>query len=129
MIVLDAGPMIALLDPADGLHDAATAFLEEHEQPEWGMSALTVAECLVRPTETGTTVGLRLAMTRLGLLVLDVTASDVEAIAQLRAATGLRMPDAVVLHTAERTGAELATTDRRLANAAGGRGVATHLIS
>jgi predicted nucleic acid-binding protein len=66
---------------------------------------------------------------RLHLLQFDLTRADTVGIAEIRAATKLRMPDAVALHTAESKGAELVTTDRRLARAAEDRGVTAHLLA
>jgi predicted nucleic acid-binding protein len=59
---------------------------------------------------------------------LAVTADDAAGIAEVRAATRLRMPDAIVLYTAERHGAELVTTDRVLARAATERSVPATLL-
>ena len=57
-----------------------------------------------------------------------LTAIDAAGLAEVRAATGLRMSDALVLYTAERHGAELATTDRSVARAAEQRGITAHLL-
>ncbi|GAA0651373.1 hypothetical protein GCM10010174_88910 [Kutzneria viridogrisea] len=54
---------------------------------------------------------------------VDLAAAHAGRLAALRASTGLKMPDAVVLLTAEVSGAALATFDERLAAAAVGQGV------
>jgi predicted nucleic acid-binding protein len=62
----------------------------------------------------------------LGLYVEDLREQDAVALARVRAATGLKMPDALVVHTAERFGGSVATTDARLAAAAESRGLVVH---
>jgi predicted nucleic acid-binding protein len=128
MIVLDAGVVIGHLRPDDLFHRAATEFLEEHEELEWGVGALTLAECLVGAVTAGQSADLMDKITRLSILRFDLSAADALALAETRAATRLKMPDALVLYTAERSGAELVTTDRSLAQAADARGVTAHLL-
>lgn len=123
MIVLDAGVLIAHLDGADAFHRAAVAFLEENEGFEFAANALTVAESLVHPTAGGRAAEFDATLERLRLVRIDLVADDIRAVAQVRAATRLRMPDALVLFTAERHGGEIVTTDHRLARVAQERGV------
>lgn len=123
VIVLDAGILIAHLDTGDAQHEAATAVLEEHEEFDFAISAITLAECLVRPALVGRIAAVEESVRRLDILVLDVTAADAAAIAEVRAATGLRMPDAIALHAAERHAGILATTDGAVRRAGEKRGV------
>lgn len=129
MIVFDAGVLIAHLDAEDAHHAAAEAFLEENEEFDFAASALTIAECLVRPVLAGRVTTVLAAFERLHLLQLDLPASDAAGIAEVRGATGLRMPDAIVVHAAERHGAALATTDAAVARAARSRGIIAHLVA
>lgn len=128
MIVFDARVLIALLDPADAFHGPTVDFVEEYEEFDFAASVLTVAESLVRPARNGIAEQIRAGLTRLSMLTIDVADDDILCIADVRASTRLRMPDAVALHSAERHGAQLVTTDRTLARAATDRGVQAHLL-
>jgi predicted nucleic acid-binding protein len=129
MIVLDAGVLIAHLRDDDPFHGAVTAFFEENEEFDWGVSAMTVAECLVHAVRAGRGVSVLGVLVRLEILQLSVASADTLGLAEVRAATGLRMPDAVVVYAAERHGAELVTTDKALARAASARGIETTLLA
>lgn len=128
MIVLDAGVLIAHLDPNDAHHDSAKSFLESHVSHSFAMSALTIAECLVRPSMAGAAARVEATVDLLQIGRVSLNGSDSAGLAQVRADTALRMPDAVVLFTAESHGAELATTDAALHRAAHSRGVSAHLV-
>lgn len=128
MIVFDAGVLIGHVNPSDAFHDAATGFMEEYEEFDFGASMLTVTECLVHAAEAGRVTTLLSTFERLHLLQFDLTRPDAVGIAEIRAATRLRMPDAVALHAAESRGVGLVTTDQRLARAAEDRGVTAHLL-
>ncbi|MFT4219242.1 MAG: PIN domain-containing protein [Microbacterium sp.] len=129
MIVFDAGVLIAFFDPHDAFHAAANDFIDEHEHAEFVASVLTVSEALVRPAANGRAGTLKAGLDRLGLLRIDVGEEDIVPLAEVRAATRLRMPDALVLLGAERHGAELVTTDEVLARAAAERGVTAHVLA
>lgn len=128
MIVLDAGVLIGHLQVDDPFHDAATGFLEENEELEWGASAMTVAECLVHAIRGGNGVGMLGSIDRLNILQWEVAPADALGLAEVRATSGLKMPDAIVLYTALVHGAELVTTDQTLARAAEGKGLVTHAL-
>jgi predicted nucleic acid-binding protein len=128
MIILDAGVLIGHLRGDDPFHVAASEFLEEHEELDWGVSCMTVAESLVHPVREGRGVSVLGALERLHILPLDFAGTDMLGLAEVRAASGLRMPDAIVLYTAESHGAELVTTERTLARAADDRRVTAHLL-
>lgn len=128
MIVFDAGVLIAFLDPADAFHGSTVDFMEEYEEFDFAASALTVAESLVRPARNGTAEHLKGGLTRLSMVTIDISDDDILGIADVRARTRLRMPDAIALHSAERHDAQLVTTDRALARAAADRGVEAHLL-
>lgn len=129
MIVFDAGALIGALDDGDPFNRAAFEFIEDNAEQDFLANALTIAEALVRPARAGRTDAVRDAIEhRLGVMALAITADDSAQIAAVRAQTALRMPDAVVVATAEITLAELVTTDARLAAAARERGIRTTLL-
>ncbi|WES64601.1 PIN domain-containing protein [Microbacter sp. GSS18] len=123
MIVLDASIAIALLDADDAHHHTAVALLGEHVDDDLAISTLTLAEVLVRPAQLGAAERIDAGLRSLGVTTLALGADAALELAHVRAATGLRMPDAVVLHAAETAGAALATADRVLLSAARARGV------
>lgn len=67
----------------------------------------------------------RAALRTLGVGEIPLPPAASVRLAQLRADTGLRLPDCAVLLAAEMIEAAVATFDRRLAEAAGRIGVAT----
>ena len=128
MIVFDAGVLIAWLNADDAFHSAALAFMEENEDFDFAASTVTMAECLIRPTHAGRADEVIAAFDRLELIGLDLAASDAPGIARVRAETGLRMPDALVVFAAEHHSADIVTTDAALSRAAQGRHVDVHLL-
>ena len=124
MIVLDASLLIAYLSTSDPHHQGSLTILAEHAAEPLATPALTLAETLVGPARAGRATDVLEALSTLELTVIQ----DVEpaTLAALRASSGLRMPDAVVLHTALRHTAALATFDERLAAAAVASGVTVH---
>lgn len=128
MIVLDANVLIAMLDPAD-LHYAGTAaFMRANVGQSFVTNVLTLAEALVHPTGRGEADVNERRFNEFGLRILTVPYDAAVALAEVRHATRLRMPDAVVVFTAEWLGARIVTTDRALATAADRRGLDVHLI-
>lgn len=123
MIVVDASWIVALRDPGDGHHRRAVATFREIADEDAVLHPVTVAECLVAPASLGVleevSAGLRASFN-----VADVDPDAPLRWAQLRAATGLRLPDAIVLDTALHQGARaLATFDEQLAARAADRGL------
>lgn len=128
MIVFDAGVLIAHLNETDAFHRAARDFFDEFEEFDFGANVVTIAECLVRPAQLGHASQTEAKLDRLHLIRLDLPAEAAARVADIRAHAKLKMPDAIVLYTAEREGVELVTTDAALARAAGERGVTAHLL-
>lgn len=122
-VVLDAGVVIAQLDHGDALHQRAVSLLESLGRARLVASVLTVAECLVPPAKMGAAPRIERALASLGLEPVALEADDAAALATVRADTGLRMPDAAVVHAAEKLRAGIATSDRALARAARDRGL------
>ncbi len=122
MIVLDASVMIAVLDRRDVHHAAARRLFDENAAERLAAHRLTAAESLVQPARAGRVAAVSAALITLGVEWVDIL-DDPAELAELRARTGLREPDACVLLAARRAGARLATFDARLASAARGEGV------
>ena len=118
MIVLDANALIALLDNTDAHHSWAFQMFKNTLDIEFAISAFTLAETMVRPVGLGKLEAFNLGIAGLGLNVIGFDPEDASALAQLRAVTGLRMPDAVVLFTAKKLNCWLATSDARVAASA-----------
>ena len=118
MIVADASWIVALRDANDGHHDAAVEINREIADEDALLHPVTLAECLVAPAQLG---ALSDATSRLraSFQVPDIDREAPERWASLRAETGLRLPDAIVLDTALNHNARaIATFDARLASAA-----------
>lgn len=106
--VLSGGVVIALLDPYDRHHDAAVRVLSEADVDEFLLPSTSLAECLVAPCRAGCEDALIDALADAGIGIVPVTAEIAIVAARLRArATGVRLSDALVIATAEHTGAML----------------------
>lgn len=127
VIVLDASVLIAYLDADDAHHGAAQVLLAEAIEEECGANPLTLAEVLVVPARLGRLEAAQLVLDELEVSELAFPPDTAVRLAQLRAETGLRMPDCCVLLSAETTAATeataatVATFDDRLAAAAEAR--------
>lgn len=125
MIVADASYLIALGDPTDLHHAAATQVRAAIEERVVLLHPLTLAECLVGPSVLGRLHEAEDALRR----ATDVVAFDPDSpvrLATLGAASRLRMPDAIVLDTAVAHDAAIVTFDDRLAVVARGLGLEVH---
>jgi predicted nucleic acid-binding protein len=127
VIVLDACVLIAHLDANDAHHERATRLLASTGDLPLVASTLTVAEVLVGPTRASRGRQAQEALGRLGVTALELPADAADALADLRATTGLKMPDCCVLWTAiARQPAALATFDYQLVRAAESRHIPVH---
>ena len=126
--MLDTGILIAFANPDDAQHRGATRFLVEFSSEPFSVTSLTLAEALIHPVRADIVGGMVKAIATLELYVEDLREQDAVPLARVRAATGLKMPDALVIHTAERHGGSVATTDARLAAVADSRGLVVHQI-
>ena len=125
MIVLDATVLIGFLDATDLHHDAALDLLERRFADGFAASVLTVAEALVHPTRVDRQDAALASLVKIDVQIIPIEASDAAALARVRNSYRVRMPDAVALHAALSTGAELATFDEALTAAAETAGVRT----
>lgn len=113
LVVLDASVIIGFLDPEDTLHEACVTALSEHHQDDLRISASVYAEILVAPYRTGAeaVTALESFLSDLGVKVEPIGAPIARAAAELRSACkGLRLPDALVLATADELDADVVLT-------------------
>lgn len=124
MIVADASWIIALSDPGDPHHAAAVALNRTTLDDAVVLHPVTLAECFVGPASSGLLDEVADAL-RSAFTIATVDADAPLRWAALRAATGLRLPDSIVLDTAVVGGASaILTFDRQLAAEATGRSIA-----
>lgn len=123
-VAVDSGVIIALFDAGDVHHAWSVDQIQQIVTARHGIviSALTVAEVLVRPAQAGAAEAVRADLMSLRPRIVDVDADLAARAAQLRATrSGLRLPDAIVVATALLAQCDyLVTTDQRMANAADG---------
>ncbi|SLE83385.1 PilT domain-containing protein [Mycobacteroides abscessus subsp. massiliense] len=117
-IILDANVLIAHANSADEHHQAAGRILAKWAPFGYAASVLTLAEFYVGPTQTGQLHAAQHLISSLGVDTIEIPAEAAAELAQIRAQHRLKMPDAVVLHTAQAHGEALATFDTRLATIA-----------
>jgi predicted nucleic acid-binding protein len=118
VIVLDASVLIAYLDSDDNHHVAAEALLVGAIDDDLGANPLTLAEVLVVPARDGRLESVQTVLRELEVDELPFPRDTAVRLAQLRASTGLKMPDCCVLLAAEDAGAAVASFDDRLAHTA-----------
>lgn len=123
MIVLDASVVIAFLDPSDSSHERAAQLMEQQAASGFLMHQLTLAEVLVGAVRAGRGNQLFEDLAAIGVGVHESAPSEALLLAELRASTGLRMPDCCVLLVARQEGLPLATFDKQLAQVARSLGV------
>jgi predicted nucleic acid-binding protein len=123
VIVLDASVLIAYLDGDDDHHERAEELLAREIDDEFAVNSLTLAEVLVVPARENRMPAVRAALDALEVRELSFPADAGIKLAQLRAATMLKMPDCCVLLAAEDSNARLASFDDRLIRAAVARNI------
>lgn len=131
LIVLDAGLVIALLERTDAHHQPAVSAVEAARQrgDRFALPASAYAEVLVRPARRGAAevAGVDGMVDAMPSSVVPIDRRIAAKAAHLRAEHGraLRLPDALVLATADVLGADrILTTDADLQ----ARGVAVDLV-
>lgn len=113
LVVLDASIIIGFLDPDDRLHDACVAALTDHQRDELVIPASVYAEILVSPYRTGEEAvsEVETFLSDFGIRIEPVSASVGQIGARLRSERkGLRLPDAFVLASADKIGADVVLT-------------------
>jgi len=121
VIVLDANVLIAFLDGDDAHHRSAIELMATADR--YRMHPLTVAEVLVKWVRERRLAEVEQLLDELGVTTHQLIARESVRLAELRASTGLKLPDCCPLLLAEVGGWPLATFDARLATAARSRGV------
>jgi PIN domain nuclease of toxin-antitoxin system len=115
IVVLDASIVIALLDAGDAHHAAAVTAIGQARREALVLPASAYAEVLVDPWRRGLEAVsvVRQLVADLGIQVQPLTANAAEGAARLRARyRALRLPDALVLATADALDATVLTSDR-----------------
>jgi predicted nucleic acid-binding protein len=125
VIVLDASVLIGHLDRRDPHHTKARALLEASGAEPLGASTITLAETLVAPARAGRLKEARAALKRLGVGELELGEGAPGRLAQLRADTGLKLPDCCVLAVAQQLQGAVASFDEDLVGAARKLGLKT----
>jgi predicted nucleic acid-binding protein len=121
LTVLDASVLIAYFGPGDAHAETAATMLEQAES--LAASTITLAEVLVGAVRTGRAEKMLGALADLSVEEVPLDTGSAQALALLRAETGLRIPDCCVLLAADSAQAQVvATFDERLAKAATQRG-------
>lgn len=123
-VAVDSGVIIALFDSSDVHHVWSMEQIQQIVTARHAIviSALTVAEVLVRPAQAGVADAVRADLMSLRPRVIDVDADLAASAARMRGSrTGLRLPDAIIVATALWAQCDyLVTTDQRMAVAADG---------
>jgi predicted nucleic acid-binding protein len=125
VIVLDASVLIGYLDDRDRHHAAARALIEDSGAAPLGASGITLAETFVAPARAERLDQARRALARLGVAELGLGGEAAQRLAELRAGTGLKLPDCCVLLAAQEHEGILATFDHDLAQTAHALGIET----
>lgn len=120
-MIIDASVAIAVLNGDDAHHDRAVHILLDTAGQPLVVPALTAAETLVAHVRAGTEEIALQHLQSLGMTVDEGVASPVE-LARVRVETGLKLPDCIVLHAAEKRAEPMATFDARLADVGRSRG-------
>jgi len=123
LVVLDASAVIALASDTDPNHSWALEMFRDTAAFGLQMTALTQAEVLVHPARAGKLEKFLKLIGAMGIEITSIKESDSSQIARIRAATSLKMPDAVVLSQAMKVSGAIATTDQKLAKVAKDYGV------
>jgi predicted nucleic acid-binding protein len=120
-LILDASVVIGLLDTADPHHASAIDDVEAADLADLSLvlPASAYSEMLVAFARHDRIRDAREALTDMGITIAPLTDAIAERAAQRRATHAvLRLPDALVLATADHLGGQLLTYDQRLARVA-----------
>ena len=116
MIVVDASWVIALHDPTNSHHSKAVQANEAIGDSRVVIAALTLAEYLVGPAKLGVE-DKAMIQAQSAFAIAQPDAGAPLRWARLRATSGLKLPDVIVLDTAIELKAEaIATFDQHLAS-------------
>ncbi|MGE5696729.1 MAG: type II toxin-antitoxin system VapC family toxin [Candidatus Sericytochromatia bacterium] len=124
MIVLDASVLIGHFERDDAHHDAATELLLASADHDFTASVVSLAEIYVGAARRNRVADIDRMLAELGIEASPLPATAARRLADIRVATGLKLPDCCVLYAAEQLGAAVATFDAALEAAARRFGVA-----
>ena len=113
LVVVDASVVIGFLDPDDALHEAAVRALTEHQHDELVVPASVYAEILVGPYRKGAqaVAEVEAFLEDFAVKIEAITPAIARAAARLRGGSkSVRLPDALVLATADEVGADRVLT-------------------
>ncbi len=111
LALLDSSIVIGALNRHDALHEAASrAVRAERERHALAISALTYAEILVGPLRAGGRAVAVVERFAAQARIVDLSPDIARLAAELRAARGLKLPDAVIVATGLRLGADVIMT-------------------
>ncbi|MDR6970855.1 type II toxin-antitoxin system VapC family toxin [Leifsonia shinshuensis] len=120
-IAVDAGVLIALLDPDDAHHPAAVEAFAVGTR--YLVHPVNLAEALVNPERAGVGVEAFEDFQRFGVIPTSLGPNGPLLLARIRAKHRLRMPDSCALALAVGNDIRLITFDKQLASAASTRGL------
>jgi len=127
LIVLDARVLIAFSQRGHLHHPQAVQLLASADA-QFAVNAVTMAEYLIKPAQLGRDIQADLRRLCQAASIRVVGEAELEAaaawsvrLARTRAETGLKMPDTIVLATAEALDGQVATFDQTLRAAAQAR--------
>ena len=109
--LLDTSVVIGALNRDDALHEAAgDAVRAERDRHALAISALTYAEILVGPLRAGGRAVEVVERFAAQVRIVGLSPDVARLAAELRAARGLKLPDAVIVATGLRLGADVILT-------------------
>ena len=117
-VVLDASVLIALYSSKDRNHAWAMDFFKQTLDRDLKMTVLNFSECLAHPVRAGKLQRFNAGIAGLGIEIVGLEPLAGPELAKLRAETGLKMPDVLVLFEALKSNAALASTDSQVSNTA-----------
>ena len=120
---MDASILLAHLNPADPHHRAATEVLLAGTPGQMLVHTITLAEVLVGGVRIGRGASMHDDLRAAGITIAPHDDGEPLRLAELRAGSGLKLPDCCVLDVAIRHQASLATFDAALAAEAAKRGL------
>jgi predicted nucleic acid-binding protein len=123
VIVLDASVLIGHLNAHNPHHAAARTLIEKSGAMPLGMTTISLAETLVAPARAGRLEEAQAVLERLGIAELELGPGAPARLAELRAATGHKLPDCCVLLTAQEHKGMIATFDHDLTTTASALGI------
>jgi predicted nucleic acid-binding protein len=124
VIVLDASAVIAIFYGSDPHHEKAAMLLVDNAQGGFVVHPVTLAECLVGAARVGRINQIHRQIRNMGIEVFSPDADEPLLIAEVRANTGLKLPDCYVLAAALALSAPLISFDKRLCETARAQSVA-----